>query len=240
MKHIPLLLLFILFTLKAFPEGAEETYEYQTQREDMVYTQIVPRGISDELVIEAMLKVPRHLFVPSDTRGNAYGDYPLHIGEGQTISQPYIVALMTEHLSLTGDERVLEIGTGSGYQAAILAYIVDEVFTIEIKEVLYQRATQTLTEIGFTNIKTKHGDGYFGWEEYQPFDCIMITAAVDHIPPPLITQLKDGGRMILPLGDPYSILGQMLVLVTKEGEDYRVEHIIPVMFVPMTGEALNR
>jgi protein-L-isoaspartate(D-aspartate) O-methyltransferase len=181
--------------------------------------------------------VPRHLFMPENVRKQAYEDHPVPIGEGQTISQPYIVALMTEALELTSEDRVLEIGTGSGYQAAILAMIVKNVYTIEIKELLCKRATETLTVTGFENIKTLCADGYFGWEEYAPFDCIMITAAVNHIPIPLFAQLKDGGKLILPLGNPYSF--QELVLITKKGEDYTMTRICGVLFVPMTGEALE-
>ena len=170
----------------------------------MISDQIIQRGIADKKVIRAMSEVPRHLFVPEELTGKAYSDRPLPIGEGQTISQPYIVALMTESLNLEGDERVLEIGTGSGYQAAILAAIVKEVFTIEIKEYLYKRSINILNILKIKNIKTRHGDGYFGWEESAPFDCIMITAAIDHIPPPLLKQLKNGGKLILPLGNPFN------------------------------------
>jgi protein-L-isoaspartate(D-aspartate) O-methyltransferase len=184
-----------------------------------------------------MSEVPRHSFVPKELVSQAYRDHPLPIGEGQTISQPYIVALMTESLKLKGPERVLEIGTGSGYQAAILANVAKDVCTIEIKEKLYTKATQILHSLGFTNIKTRHADGYFGWPEAAPFDCIMITAAIDHIPPPLLKQLKDGGRLILPLGNPFSY--QNLSLVTKQGEDYTVKQITGVLFVPMTGHALD-
>ncbi|MBW1995074.1 MAG: methyltransferase domain-containing protein, partial [Deltaproteobacteria bacterium] len=149
-----------------------------------------------------------------------------------------IVALMTESLKLTGNERVLEIGTGSGYQAAILCKVVKEVYTIEIKKKLYQKSTRVLRSLGFSNVKTRHGDGYFGWEAAAPFDAIMITAAVDHIPPPLLAQLVDGGRLILPLGNPFHY--QHLTLVTKQGEDYRVRQITGVLFVPLTGYALER
>jgi len=184
-----------------------------------------------------MSEVFRHSFVPKELVSRAYADHPLPIGEGQTISQPYIVALMTESLKPKGPERVLEIGTGSGYQAAILANVTKEVYTIEIKEKLYTKANQILRTLGFTNIKTRHSDGYFGWPEAAPFDCIMITAAIDHIPPPLLKQLKDGGRLILPLGNPFSY--QNLSLVTKHGEDYTVKQITGVLFVPMTGYALD-
>jgi protein-L-isoaspartate(D-aspartate) O-methyltransferase len=220
-----------------FAEGQQEAAAYEELRKKMVASQIKARDITDEKVLDAMLTVPRHLFMPENVRHLAYGDHPVSIGEGQTISQPYIVALMTESLELKGDERLLEIGTGSGYQASILAMIVKEVHSIEIKEKLHHRSTQTLKALGFTNVKTIFADGYFGWEEYAPFDAIMITASVNHIPLPLFRQLKDGGKMILPLGNPYSY--QVLVLVTKKGEDYTMEEICGVSFVPMTGKAMG-
>ena len=204
----------------------------------MVAAQIRARGITDPKVLDAMATVPRHLFVPEDMRDKAYADRPLPIGQGQTISQPYIVALMTECLGLTGGERVLEIGTGSGYQAAILSEIVKAVYSIEIKEALHRQATRLLRSEGYINVETRQGDGYFGWEQAAPFDCIMITASVNHIPPPLLKQLKDNGRLILPLGNPFSY--QNLVLVTKKGDDYRVKQITGVLFVPMTGRAMEK
>ena len=210
---------------------------FKAQREEMVASQIRRRGISDTKVLTAMSQVPRHRFVPKNLVSRAYGDHPLPIGQGQTISQPYVVALMTESLRLKGKERVLEIGTGSGYQAAILATIVKDVYSIEIKNGLYKTATQTLRSTGYTDVRTRHGDGYFGWPDVAPFDCMMITAAIDHIPPPLLKQLKDGGRLILPLGNPFSY--QNLSLVTKHGTDYTVRQITGVLFVPMTGYALD-
>jgi protein-L-isoaspartate(D-aspartate) O-methyltransferase len=211
--------------------------KYQKAREKMVLLQIRFRGVSDKKVLNAMNQVPRHSFVPEELVSQAYADHPLPIGQGQTISQPYIVALMTERLKLKGDERILEIGTGSGYQAAILAKVAKEVYTIEIKEKLYNKAGHVLKSIGFSKIKTRHGDGYFGWPEAAPFDCIMITASIDHIPPPLLKQLKNGGRLILPLGNPFSY--QYLSLVTKHDDQYTVKQITGVLFVPMTGHALN-
>ena len=184
-----------------------------------------------------MRDVPRHCYVPEDTISRAYHDTPLPIGEGQTISQPYIVALMSESLKLHSGHRVLEIGTGSGYQAAVLAQIVKEVYTIEIKKKLHIRSTRLLKDLGYTNITTRHGDGYFGWAEAAPFDAIMITAAVNHVPPPLLKQLKDGGMLILPLGNPFSF--QNLTLVIKKGDDYLTRSITGVLFVPMTGVALD-
>ncbi|HPA14874.1 MAG TPA: protein-L-isoaspartate(D-aspartate) O-methyltransferase [Desulfobacterales bacterium] len=229
---------FILIPAMSAGEIPLDSPAQKAKRTQMISDQIIQRGIADKKVIRAMSEVPRHLFVPEELTGKAYSDRPLPIGEGQTISQPYIVALMTESLNLEGDERVLEIGTGSGYQAAILAAIVKEVFTIEIKKSLYKRSINILNILKIKNIKTRHGDGYFGWEESTPFDCIMITAAIDHIPPPLLKQLKNGGKLILPLGNPFSY--QNLVLVTKQEENYRVRQITGVLFVPMTGYALDR
>jgi protein-L-isoaspartate(D-aspartate) O-methyltransferase len=219
-------------------ECGEEIDDYRRLREHMVAQQIKERGVVDQNVLEAMGKIPRHMFVPESLRSQAYQDHPLAIGEGQTISQPYIVALMTESLGLSENHRVMEIGTGSGYQAAVLAEIVDEVYSIEIKEKLYRQSLEAIKKTGYDNVKTRHGDGYFGWEEAAPFDAIMITASVDHIPPPLLSQLKDGGKLILPLGNPFSY--QHLTLVTKQGEDYSVKQIVGVLFVPMTGEALKK
>ena len=209
----------------------------QQARLIMVREQIERREIKDPQVLKAMRKVPRHLFVPSALKSKAYSDRPLAIGEGQTISQPYIVALMTESLSLNSTSKVLEIGTGSGYQAAILAAVAGEVYTIEIKEKLYQRAKNTLRALQY-NVNTRLGDGYYGWSSHERFDAIMITAAVDHIPPPLLNQLKNGGRLILPLGNPFSY--QNLVLVTKKDQDFTAKQITGVLFVPMTGRALDR
>ena len=228
----------IALALLACRPAPGELKLYQDRKEAMVRTQIEARGIRSPEVLQAMRSVPRHLFVPQSLWGSAYEDNPLPIGEGQTISQPYIVALMTESLNLRPGDRVLEIGTGSGYQAAVLSVLVREVYTIEIKEALFQRASRTLRELDFTQVKTRHGDGYFGWEEARPFDAVMITAAVDHIPPPLLQQLKNGGRMILPLGNPFSY--QNLVLVTRQGDSYTVKNITGVLFVPMTGEALKK
>ncbi|MGD8494387.1 MAG: protein-L-isoaspartate(D-aspartate) O-methyltransferase, partial [Desulfobacterales bacterium] len=165
-------------------------------------------------------------------------DRPLPIGEGQTISQPYVVALMTDILGLKPDHRVLEIGTGSGYQAAVLGELAGQVYTIEIKKKLHDRAIKVLEMLGYDNVHSRHGDGYFGWPQAAPFDAIMITAAIDHIPPPLLKQLKDGGRLTLPLGNPFTY--QNLVLVTKKGDDLIVKQITGVLFVPMTGHALNK
>jgi protein-L-isoaspartate(D-aspartate) O-methyltransferase len=237
-KILSALFAFTLIPAALTAEIREDFLVQKAKRIKMVSDQIIRRGIADKNVIRAMTEVPRHLFVPEELMDKAYSDRPLPIGEGQTISQPYIVALMTESLKLEGNERVLEIGTGSGYQAAILAAIVKEVFTIEIKDKLYIKSSKILKTLEIYNVKTRHSDGYFGWAEASPFDCIMITAAIDHIPPPLLKQLKNGGKLILPLGNPFSY--QNLVLVTKQDEDYRVKQITGVLFVPMTGYALDR
>ena len=221
-----------------FADSLNDSAKLKAAREKLVRNYVERDGIKDPKVLAAMRKVPRHWFVPRDLESSAYKNRPLPIGEGQTISQPSIVALMTEILKLSGKERVLEIGTGSGYQAAILAEIVSEVYTIEIKLKLYEKTSNLFSLLKYNNIYIKHGDGYFGWPEAAPFDAIMITAAVDHIPPALIQQLKDGGRLTLPLGNPFSY--QNLVLVTKKGEDVSVKQVTGVMFVPMTGHALSR
>lgn len=215
-----------------------EESQFKSAAKRMVAEQIKKRGISDHRVLHAMEAVPRHLFVPEGLKENAYEDHPLPIGEGQTISQPYIVALMTESLNLKPTETVLEIGTGSGYQAAVLSHIAKQVFTIEIKEKLFNQAKGLLGLLGYGNIETFFGDGYFGLKEKAPFDGIMITAAVDHIPPPLLKQLKVGGRLVLPLGNPFGY--QNLTLVTKSAKDYEVKQITGCLFVPMTGKALGK
>ena len=215
-----------------------DTPEFRNARENMVARQIRGRGVTDKKVLEAMTRVPRHFFVPEKLQSRAYMDHPLPIGEGQTISQPYIVALMTESLGLKGSERVLEVGTGSGYQAAVLAETAGEVFTMEIRKGVFKTGEKTLKNFGYQRVNTRFGDGYFGWDEKAPFDCIMITAAVDHIPPPLLKQLKNNGKLILPLGNPFRF--QNLVLVTKKNGDFTVRQITGVLFVPMTGFALGR
>lgn len=214
--------------------AAESTETAQTERarQRMVKQQIEQRGVRDEKVLAAMRAVPRHLFIPEQQSANAYEDRPLPIGHGQTISQPYIVALMTELAQPDPAFTVLEIGAGSGYQAAVLAEIVDKVYTIEIVEPLAQWAQQRLHLAGYTNCVVKHADGYNGWEEHAPFDAIVVTAAAPHIPPPLIEQLKDGGRMIIPVGSPFRV--QQLVLVEKEKGQVTSRNILPVRFVPFT------
>jgi protein-L-isoaspartate(D-aspartate) O-methyltransferase len=224
----------LLFSLVTSEGGGP----YDNRREQMVRQDIRGRDVREPHVLSAMNKVPRHLFVEPAYRDHAYEDHPLPIGEGQTISQPYVVALMTEALRLKRDDRVLEIGTGSGYQAAVLAEIVKEVYTIEIRKKLVERAELTLKGTGYSNVKVKFGDGYFGWEEAAPFDAIIITAAANHIPPPLIKQLKEGGRLIVPLGS--TVYYQTLILATKRKGQLDVEQLGPVAFVPMTGEMQKR
>ena len=204
-------------------------------RQAMVDDQIKKRGVSDQRLLDALNKVERHLFVPEEYRSKAYADHPLPIGENQTISQPYIVALMTELLKLDGDEKVLEVGTGSGYQAAVLSELAAEVFTIEIVEPLAERSEKLLDSLGYKNVTVRCGDGYAGWEEQAPFDRIIVTCAPPEIPEPLIQQLADSGRMVVPVGD----FWQELVLIEKFGDGIRKTNIIPVKFVPMTGEGIK-
>ena len=203
-------------------------------RQQMVWNQIRARGVSDEAVLTAMETVPRHEFVPDRYLEQAYADHPLPIGYGQTISQPYIVAWMTELLELERGSKVLEIGTGSAYQAAVLAEITDQVYTLEIVEELEKSAEERLKRLGYTKVKVKHADGYYGWEEYAPYDAIIVTCAPDHIPQPLVQQLKDGGRMVLPVGPPGGY--QSLWLLTKQGDQVLTKNLGGVRFVPLTGE----
>ena len=222
---------------------ADEDQATVRARKTMVERQLRSRDIDDPRVLEVMGRVRRHLFVPERIQGSAYRDSALPIDDGQTISQPYIVALMTQQLALQADDRVLEVGTGSGYQAAVLAELAGEVYTIEIRPLLHAQSKERLAALGYANVRAFEGDGYFGIEEHAPFDHIMITAAIDHIPAPLLEQLATGGTMILPLGNPFSY--QNLVLVTKTGSggsgaDYTVDLILGVLFVPMTGHALQR
>ena len=226
-------LLFLFFVFLVSHAAAQD--RYAEKRRVMVEKDIKGRGIKDKRVLDVMAKVPRHLFVDEPQRDKAYADHPLPIGEGQTISQPYVVALMTEALKLNPADRVLEIGTGSAYQAAILAEIAKEVFTIEIRKPLADMAATRLKNLGYTNVKVKFGDGYFGWEEFAPFDAIMITAAANHIPPPLIKQIKEGGRLIIPLGS--TLFHQTLTLAIKEKGDLSLKQMGAVAFVPMVGEA---
>lgn len=206
--------------------------EYSKQRSDMVKYQIQQRGIRDTTVLKAMLRVPRHRFVSEKYHHQAYADHPLPIGYGQTVSQPYIVALMTELVELKKGKKVLEIGTGSGYQAAVCAEITDSVFTIEIIKELAESAVERLEKLGYTKVKVKNADGYYGWKEYAPFDAIIVTAAAEHIPPPLIEQLSENGKIVIPVGHPYQV--QNLMLVEKKNGKVSTKNIIPVRFVPLT------
>jgi protein-L-isoaspartate(D-aspartate) O-methyltransferase len=204
------------------------------ERQRMVQEQLMPRGIREASVLAAMAKVPREEFVPPDSRAASYEDGPLPIGYGQTISQPYIVAFMTEQLRPQPGDRVLEVGTGSGYQAAILAELVSEVYSIEIVEPLAKNAEVTLQRLGYKNVHLKIGDGYKGWPEAGPFDAIIVTCAPDKVPQPLVDQLKDGGCMVIPVGDRFA---QQLYLLEKKNGQLKQSATLPVRFVPMTSEA---
>ncbi len=206
---------------------------YRRARERMVSQQIAARGVADERVLAAMRKVPRHLFVEEALRDQAYADHPLPIGEGQTISQPYIVALMTEALELKGPEKVLEVGTGSGYQTAILAELARWVYSIERHPGLLERARQILEALGYTNVILKLGDGTKGWPEAAPFEAILVTAAGPRVPEPLLEQLAEGGRLVMPVGDEWS---QYLVKVVKKGGKFYRQTLEPVRFVKLVGE----
>lgn len=212
--------------------AAADTSDFREQRLEMVRRHIEGRGIDDPRVLEAMRSVPRHRFVPERYVDQAYANRPLPIGYGQTISQPYIVAYMTELIQPGPSDRVLEVGTGSGYQAAVLADIVDAVYTVEIVPQLARTAEDRLQQLGYDDVQVRHSDGYFGWEEQAPFDAVVVTAAAEHIPPPLIDQLKDGGRMIIPVGSPFRT--QTLMLVEKQGDDLSTRSLAPVRFVPFT------
>lgn len=205
---------------------------YDRMRENMVRQQIINRGIEHQPTIDAMRNVERHLFVPRGQQRRAYNDGPMPIGYGQTISQPYIVAYMTELVNPEPDDRVLEIGAGSGYQAAVLAEIVDEVYTIEIIPELGNRARQVLQDLNYDNVEVIIGDGYYGLEEHAPYDAIVVTAAAEYIPPPLIAQLKDGGKMVIPVGSPF--ITQTLMMVERNGEEITTTNLLPVRFVPFT------
>ncbi|AFI83783.1 protein-L-isoaspartate(D-aspartate) O-methyltransferase [Methylophaga nitratireducenticrescens] len=238
------ILLLILWSIGLSPNLVLAADDFQQQREglieqirDDVRTSSVVLGKSrlDDNVLKAMATVPRHEFVPEKHRHQSYRNRPLPIGYGQTISQPAIVAMMTDLLQLESTDKALEIGTGSGYQAAILAELVEQVFSIEIVPELAERAAVDLERTGYLNVTTREGDGYFGWEEEAPFDAIIVTAASDHIPPPLLKQLKPGGRMVIPVGSRFMV--QHLVLVTKDADDNIVtEQLLPVRFVPLTSQ----
>jgi protein-L-isoaspartate(D-aspartate) O-methyltransferase len=215
-------------------EGREDDVAMNRRLNAMVDSQIEGRGVSDAATLAAMRAVPRWKFVPPGLRDRAFEDNPLPIGEGQTISQPFIVAYMTAALRLQPGDKVLEVGTGSGYQAAVLAAIAREVYTVEIVEALGRRAAETLEELGYDNVHVRIGDGYAGWPEEAPFDAIIVTCAPDHVPRPLLDQLGEGGRLVIPLGGRYP---QMLKRFTKHGGEFEEEDLEPVLFVPMTGEA---
>ncbi|MCX7712923.1 MAG: protein-L-isoaspartate(D-aspartate) O-methyltransferase [Chthoniobacterales bacterium] len=216
-------------------DGNASDDPYLAARLRMVETQLIPpsRNIRDERVLNAMRKVPRHEFVPEKYRSEAYEDHPLPIGHGQTISQPYIVAFMTEKIAPKPTDRILEIGTGSGYQAAILAELAAEVYSIEIIEPLAEFARSNLQRLGYKNVHIRTGDGYLGWPEAAPFDAIIVTCAPNEIPPPLIAQLREGGRMIIPVGNAF----QQLILLEKREGSLHQQAVLPVRFVPMTGKA---
>jgi protein-L-isoaspartate(D-aspartate) O-methyltransferase len=218
-------------------QKAPPVADFAAKRQRMVQQQLMTRGIHEERVLAAMAKVPREEFVPPDSRAESYEDGPLQIGYRQTISQPYIVAFMTEQLQPKRNDRVLEVGTGSGYQAAILAELVAEVYTIEIIEPLAKSAEATLQRLGYKNVHVKAGDGYKGWPEHAPFDAITVTCAPDHVPQPLIDQLKEGGRMIIPVG---GFGDQELYLLEKKNGQLQRRAVLPVRFVPMTGEATKK
>jgi protein-L-isoaspartate(D-aspartate) O-methyltransferase len=228
-------LLGVAALLAAWPAAAGDE-DARAARLRMVETQIAARGVADPRVLEAMRKVERHLFVPEALRAEAHGDTPLPIGRGQTISQPYVVALMTELARVEPDDRVLEIGTGSGYQAAVLSTLAREVCSIEIVEPLAREAAERLRRLGFRNVTVRAGDGYRGWPERAPFDAIVVTAAPPRIPEPLLEQLAVGGRLVAPVGEGI----QDLVLVERTADGLRRRTVAPVRFVPMTGEAQER
>ena len=223
----------VAFCYVAPMSAAQDDPVFATRRRQMVESQIRSRGVEDGRVLRAMEEVPRHLFVPLSMRGEAYEDYPLPIGSQQTISQPYIVALMTSLLELSGGERVLEIGTGSGYQAAVLSRIAGEVYSIEILEPLSSSARLTLGRLGYTNIHLRVGDGWAGWKEAAPYDGILVTAAPEKVPQPLLDQLKVGGKLVIPVGSFF----QDLLVYTRTATGFEKKNVIPVRFVPMTGEA---
>jgi protein-L-isoaspartate(D-aspartate) O-methyltransferase len=231
------LVLFVGACIVSGGAAAKEPAAFAERKEDrarMVEHQIEARDVRNPRVLAAMRRVPRHRFMPEDVRPHAYEDRALPIGHGQTISQPFIVASMSEQLDLQPDERVLEVGTGSGYQAAVLAELVSEVYTIEIVAPLAERADATLDELGYEKVHVRHGDGYRGWPEAAPFDAIIVTAAPDHVPQPLVDQLAVGGRLVIPVG---SRGYQDLRVITREKDGVSEEILYGVMFVPMTGEA---
>ena len=239
MRRIIFIISFLLWLNLPVPLAlSSEDPSLVEARKRMVERDLKGRDIKDPKVLEIMGRVPRHFFVEPSLKSRAYADHPLPIGEGQTISQPYIVALMTQILKIQPGERVLEIGTGSGYQAAVLAELTDQVYTMEIIETLTQQAAKRLKELGYGRVRVKYGDGYFGWEEAATFDAVIVTCAANHIPPPLIKQLKEGGRLVIPLGS--TTYFQNLTLLTKKMGKTDIQHLLGVAFVPMTGEAQKK
>jgi protein-L-isoaspartate(D-aspartate) O-methyltransferase len=218
-------------------QKAPSAVDFVARRQQMIEQQLKPRGINDERVLAAMARVPREEFVPADERGDAYEDGPLPIGYDQTISQPYIVAFMTEQLRLKPSDRLLEIGSGSGYQAAVLAELVADTYTIEIIEPLAKTAEATLQRLGYKNVHLKVGDGYQGWQEEAPFDAIIVTCAPENVPQPLMDQLKEGGRMVIPVGERFA---QQLYLLEKKNGKLKESATLPVRFVPMLREQKQR
>jgi len=227
MKVVISILAFLIFISFSFQEDV-----YKEKRESMVKDQIEKRGVSNKAVLKAMRSVKRHQFVPEEKIAEAYYDRPLPIGYGQTISQPYIVAYMTEVIQPRPEFKVLEIGTGSGYQAAVLAEIVKEVYTIEIVTELGNAAIGRLKKLGYNKVNVKLADGYYGWKDYGPYDAIIVTAATEFVPPPLIEQLKEDGKMVIPIGSPF--MTQTLMLVEKKGKKVKTKNLMPVVFVPFT------
>jgi len=237
--HTPLILSILLtLAFSVSPAHSSEDPAFAEARRRMVERDLKGRDIRDPKVLEVMGRIPRHLFVEPSLRGKAYGDYPLPIGEGQTISQPYIVALMTQILQVQPGEKVLEVGTGSGYQTAVLAELGAQVYSIEIQESLAKQAAQRLKEMGYDRVQVKYGDGYLGWEEAAPFDAIIVACAADRIPPLLIKQLKEGGRLVIPLGS--TTYSQTLTLLTKKEGKTEIQNLLGVAFVPMIGEAQKK
>ena len=227
--------LWMILATSAAHCSAQTPGEYETMREKMVEQQLKTRDITDPRVLRAMADVPRHQFVPEPARPSAYRDGPLPIGEEQTISQPYMVAIMTQCLELEGTEKVLEIGTGSGYQAAVLGELADKVYTIEIVEPLGKRADSTLMALGYENVHVKIGDGFHGWKEHAPYDRVMITCAVETVPEPLVRQLALGGKMVLPIGETRAHQ-KLKVLSKKPDGSLSEEYVLDCVFVPMTGD----
>jgi protein-L-isoaspartate(D-aspartate) O-methyltransferase len=237
MRIVAQYLLFAAIATTGCGQQAPTAADLAAQRQRMVEQQLKPRGIKEERVLAAMAKVPREEFVPADARPSAYEDGPLPIGYDQTISQPYVVAFMTEQLRPKRSDRVLEIGSGSGYQAAILGELVAEVYTIEIVEPLAKSAEATLQRLGYNNVHIKVGDGYKGWPEEAPFDAIIVTCAPEKVPQPLVDQLKDGGRMVIPVGERFA---QQLYLLEKKNGQLKESITLPVRFVPMLREAQKK